>query len=126
MAKRVLIADDVPEIRHLLGLLLALEGEFEVVAEASNGAEALARSREAKPDVVLLDMNMPVRSGLDVLPEIRTELPGAVIAVFSGFEESVLGDHARSQGADLYLEKGLEVDEIKRRLRGALEGRPAS
>jgi DNA-binding NarL/FixJ family response regulator len=126
MASRVVIADDIAEIRLLLSAALTLDGYFEVVEEASDGAEALEKCREARPDVVVLDMNMPVRSGFEVLPAIRAELPRAVIAVFSGFEEESLGERTRGLGADVYLEKGTSAFEVAQRLRELVEERRAS
>lgn len=123
MPSRVLIADDVPDIRFFLQTMLTMDGDFEVVDEASNGAEALRKCREARPDVVLLDMNMPVRSGLDVLPDIRAALPSAIIAVFSGFEEHALGQRTLRLGADVYLEKGMPAFDVVARLKALVESR---
>lgn len=126
MPRRVLIADDVPDIRLFLQTMLTMDGDFEVVDEASNGAEALQKCREARPDVVLLDMNMPVRSGLDVLPDIRAELPRAIIAVFSGFEEHALGQRTLRLGADLYLEKGMPAFDVVEALKALVESRASA
>ena len=126
MPSRVVIADDVAEIRLFLAAALTLDGFFEVVDEAADGAEALEKCRESRPEVVVLDMNMPVRSGFDVLPVIRAELPSAVIAVFSGFEEESLGERTRDLGADVYLEKGTSAFEVAQRLRELVEARRAS
>ncbi|HEV2756630.1 MAG TPA: response regulator transcription factor [Actinomycetota bacterium] len=126
MPSRVLIADDVPDIRLFLHAMLTMDGYFEVVGEASSGEEALQKSRDAQPDVVLLDMNMPGRSGLDVLPDIRAALPRAIIAVFSGFEERALGQRTLHLGADVYLEKGTPAFDVVERLKSLVEARGAS
>ena len=125
MPKSVLIADDAADVRLFLETLLTLDGYFEVVDQAADGAEALRKCREVRPDVVLLDMNMPVRNGLDVLPEIRDALPGAVIAVFSGFQEKALGERTLRAGADAYLEKGTAAQELSDRLKELVEARAA-
>ena len=123
MPSRVVIADDVVDIRLLLKTMLTMDGYFEVVDEAGDGAEALRKCLETQPDVVLLDMNMPVRSGLDVLPDIRAALPGAVIAVFSGFEERALGETTLRLGADAYLEKGTSAFTVAEKLKALVESR---
>lgn len=125
MPKSVLIADDAADVRLFLETLLTLDGYFEVVDEAADGAEALRKCREVRPDVVLLDMNMPVRNGLDVLPEIRDALPRAVIAVFSGFREKALGERTLRAGADAYLEKGTPAQELSDTLKELVEARAA-
>ena len=117
MIKRVLIADDVADIRLLLGIMINQEADLTVVGEASNGNEALERARELQPDVILLDMNMPERSGLDVLPDLRAAAPKAAIVVFSGFEASSLAERAFRLGADDYVEKGTPVSDIIERIR---------
>lgn len=123
MTKSVLIADDVPDVRFFLEALLTLDGYFEVVEQAGDGAEAVLKCRAARPDVVLLDLNMPVRNGLEVLPEIRAALPDAVIAVFSGFHEKAMGERTLDAGADAYLEKGMPGETLSRTLKELVEAR---
>lgn len=117
MSKRVLIADDVAELRQLLRRVIERAGGFKVVAEAADGEQALRKARDLAPDVVLLDVNMPVKSGLDVLPEIRRALPDATIVIFSGFDSGRIAEPAARLGADACLEKGTPAPELVDRLR---------
>jgi NarL family two-component system response regulator LiaR len=72
---RVLIADDHHVVRQGLRMFLALDPELEVIGEASNGQEAVAQARQLKPDVVLMDLIMPLMDGIAATEMIRRELP---------------------------------------------------
>lgn len=125
MPTRVLLVDDVENLRFLHRFLLRREGggEFEVVGEAENGQQAIELARTLQPDLVLLDVSMPVMDGLEALPLIRAELPrGARIVMLSGFEADRLEKTARERGADAYLEKGLSPKDLVRSLRRILQG----
>src|SRR5437867_598621 len=89
---RVLLADDESDMRHLLALNLQMDGRFEIIGEASNGAEAVALSRVLQPDAVVLDILMPVMGGVDALPLIREAAPHAPVVVLSAYPESMIGD----------------------------------
>ena len=75
MTIRILLADDHSVVRQGLRMFLSLDPEFEVVGEAANGAEALRLARELKPDVVVMDLLMPVMDGIAATAAIRRELP---------------------------------------------------
>jgi DNA-binding NarL/FixJ family response regulator len=109
---RVLLADDTPEIRRLLRVNLELDGRFEIVGEAADGAEAVALSQSLHPDVVVLDLAMPVMDGLQAAPMIRQYSPSSRILVLSGFDHSRMEARAREQGAHGYLEKGTAFGRI--------------
>lgn len=113
---RVLLVDDAEEMRGLLALSLRLTGDFEIVGEAGNGREAVDVTARERPDLVLLDLSMPVMDGLEALPLILAEAPDTVVVVFSAFEDHRLGKEARARGAAGYLEKGLPLDQLARRL----------
>lgn len=104
--RRVLIADDVIDLRVLLRMALELAGDFEVVAEAADGAQAITQAEAHQPDLVLLDLSMPVLDGLEALPRIRAVAPDAHVVVLSGFEASKMRDRVLEGGAVAYLEKG--------------------
>lgn len=80
---RVLVVDDVVEVRILLKMLLQLEPMCTVVAEAGNGRDAITAAEAAHPEVIILDMEMPGMSGLEALPEIRRVAPTSKVIVFS-------------------------------------------
>jgi DNA-binding NarL/FixJ family response regulator len=119
---RVLLADDVGELRALVRLTLERSGSFEVVAEAGNGEEAIEAAGSVQPDLVLLDVSMPVMDGLEALPLILEASPGARVVMLSGFAEERLGDEARRLGAIAYLEKGVPPRELVTRLLDVLGG----
>jgi DNA-binding NarL/FixJ family response regulator len=107
---RVALADDVPEIRMMLRFMLELDGRFEIVGEANNGAQAVDIASATRPDVMILDLGMPVMDGFAAIPKICRLSPQTKILVLSAFEsggsESVL-----SLGAHDYLIKGTAVHE---------------
>jgi DNA-binding NarL/FixJ family response regulator len=114
---RVLVVDDAANLRDLLTLLLEAEDDFVVVGAAADGAQAVAKAAELQPDIVLLDLAMPVMDGLEALPELRRMLPTARLVVFSGYEEESLAQAALAAGADDYIEKGTSVLQLVARLR---------
>jgi two-component system, NarL family, response regulator LiaR len=123
LAVRVLITDDHSVVRQGLRMFLSLDPELEVVGEAANGEEALRMARELLPDVVLMDLVMPVMDGISATGAIRSELPDVeVIALTSVLEDaSVTG--AVKAGAIGYLMKDTEAEELGRAIKAAAEGR---
>lgn len=128
---RVVLADDSPEIRRLLRIALAGAGDIAVVGEAADGAEALAVVEAVRPDVVLLDVAMPVMDGLDVLREIRLRYgDGVEVVIWSGFSAAQVADRAEALGASAYIEKsgdvGRVIDALRRVGDDRLEGGPGT
>ena len=123
MAIRILITDDHGVVRQGLRMFLSLEPDLEVVGEASNGREALALARELRPDVVLMDLLMPVMDGIEATQAIRAELPEVeVIALTSVLEDTSVSGAVRA-GAIGYLLKDTDSEELKRAIQAAAEGR---
>jgi DNA-binding NarL/FixJ family response regulator len=108
----VLICDDVEAMRSLLRIVVELDPGFRVAGEAAHGDEAIAQAQELQPDVILLDLSMPGRTGLDELPAIRAVAPAAAVIAFSGLDESVVGAAALAAGAALFLQKGAQPEAI--------------
>jgi two-component system, NarL family, response regulator LiaR len=122
MAIRILIADDHAVVRQGLRMFLSLDPELDVIGEATNGAEAVRLAHELRPDVVLMDLLMPVMDGITAITTIRRELPDTeVIALTSVLEDaSVVG--AVRAGAIGYLLKDTQSDELRRSIRAAASG----
>jgi DNA-binding NarL/FixJ family response regulator len=85
VAFRVVVADDVDDLRFLLRLEFESTGEFEVVGEAATGAQALKVVAEHRPDVVVLDLDMPNMTGFEALPFLRQQNPDTAVVVYSAF-----------------------------------------
>jgi len=119
---RILLADDHSVVRQGLKMFLALDDELDVIGEAENGAEALKMAHELQPDVVLMDLLMPVMDGITAIGHIRRELPDVeVIALTSVLEDaSVVG--AVRAGAIGYLLKDTEADALRKAIRAASQG----
>ncbi|MFL5990382.1 MAG: response regulator [Rubrobacteraceae bacterium] len=123
MATRVLITDDHGVVRQGLRMFLSLDPDFEVVGEASNGEEALAMARDLGPDVVLMDLLMPVMDGISATEKIRAEPPDVeVIALTSVLEDASVTGAVRA-GAIGYLLKDTDSEELSRAIKAAAEGR---
>lgn len=103
---RVVIADDSGDIRWLTSMILSAEEDFHVVAEAVNGAEAVTSVHAHQPDMILLDLAMPVLDGLGAIPQIQAASPQTIIVVFSGFNAGSAAEEALQRGAHAYVEKG--------------------
>ncbi len=114
---RVVVADDADGVRELICLLLDMEPDFTIVGRAANGAEAVDVVAETGPDLVLLDVAMPVLDGIAALPRIRRLVPGARVVVFTGFSAHTVREEAVALGADDVMEKGLGAGPLIDRLR---------
>jgi YesN/AraC family two-component response regulator len=108
---RAFLCDDVPDLRLLFRMALEERG-VQVVGEAGNGRDGVEGVRESRPDVILLDLAMPVMDGLQAIPLIREESPGTKIIVLSGFGDGPAADSARSLGIDRFLSKTAPLDDI--------------
>jgi NarL family two-component system response regulator LiaR len=119
---RVLIADDHGVVRQGLTMYLGLDPEIEVIGEAANGEEAVAMARDLVPDVVLMDLLMPVMDGIEATGEIKTRTPEVEIVALT----SVLDDGAVTgavlAGAMGYLLKNTKPRDLCRAIKGAAAG----
>src|SRR3954451_3504515 len=115
---RTVVVDDVDDMRELLRLLLEREDHFTVVAEAENGHSGVTAVRAHRPDLVLLDITMPVMDGMQALELIRREVPSAVVVMLSSCDVSSQEAKAcTALGAHGYLRKGEHLHQIPDELR---------
>ncbi|MFD6913206.1 response regulator transcription factor [Streptomyces virginiae] len=109
---RVLIADDQPLVRRGLALILGPDPEFEVVGEAEDGARAVALSHELRPDVVVMDIRMPVMDGVKATEELARTLPGTRVLALSTFDMDEYVVAALRAGAYGFLPKDISPEEL--------------
>ena len=119
---RVLLVDDAADVRRLIAALIDVHDQgWSVVGEAANGREAIENAPPTDPDLVLLDLSMPVMDGLEALPHLRRAVPGAAVVVLSGFPSDAAQRAALAAGAHGYLEKDALVDNLIPRLQAILD-----
>ena len=114
---RILVADDHPVVRDGLVAVLGTQSDFAVVGEAANGVEAVERARRLKPDVVLLDLQMPELDGVAAIEQLRADDRTIGVVVFTAFDSDERIVSALRAGAQGYLLKGAPRDEIFRAIR---------
>ncbi len=119
---RVLVVDDHALFRRGLEMVLDAEPDIEVVGEAGNGAEALARAIETTPDVVLMDVRMPRGGGIDACTSIKDAVPSAKIIMLTISDEEADLFEAIKAGAMGYLLKEISIDEVAGSVRAVAEG----
>jgi CheY-like chemotaxis protein len=98
MPKRVLIADDSQDMRQLLCRVFETEEGFEMCAEAVDGADAVSKAREFRPDLIILDLSMPVMNGLAAARIIHREFPGIPIILYTLYAQAIQQDEASAAG----------------------------
>lgn len=109
---RVLIVDDHIVMRQGLAALLELEADLQVIGEASDGLEAIAKARELQPDVIVMDITMPGMNGIEATRVISKELPDCRIVALSMHETVDMADAMKEAGAAAYLPKGGPADQL--------------
>lgn len=122
---RILIADDHGVVREGLRALIATEAGMELVGEAEDGDQAAALAKKLQPDIVLLDMVMPGRSGLEVIESIKSESPQVRIMVLTSFSDDDLVFPAIKSGADGYLLKNTPPRTLLQSIRDVHAGNPS-
>jgi NarL family two-component system response regulator LiaR len=122
MAIRVVIADDHSIVREGLRRFLGRDPELTVVGEASDGAEAVELARRLRPDVVLMDLLMPVMDGIVATSTIRKELPETEVVALTSVLESAAVIGAVKAGAIGYLLKDIQAAELRRAIKAAAAG----
>lgn len=118
---KVVIVDDSDETRNNVKMLLSFEKDIEVIGEAVNGEEAIFMAREARPDVVLMDINMPVMDGIRATEEIALNIPESTVIIMSVQGENEYMKKAMSAGARDFLIKPFSGDELVKTVRKTYE-----
>jgi len=122
---KVLIVDDHALFRRGVRHTIEPEEDFEVVGEAEDGAEAMAKARELKPDLILMDINMPHCSGLEAVSAIKAELPDVKIIMLTVHNEDKNLFEAIKRGAGGFLSKNVRAKSLLDSLRGVMKGEAA-
>ena len=102
---RVLVVDDSDIVRRGICQILQTQGDIEVIGESSDGADAVRKAREHRPDIVLLDITMPVMNGFEAARRIKHELPSTLILMVSQFDSAPFMREALASGASGYVVK---------------------
>jgi len=119
---RVLIVDDTPDVRCDLRQFLDLTGDLEVIGEAANGLEAIRLTAELSPDVVVMDLEMPVMDGFQATRQIKAQVHApriVILSIHAGMEER---QRAMEAGADAFFMKGNSYDALVRSILGVPSG----
>ncbi len=116
---RVMLVDDHNVVRSGLGAFLSVMPDLELVGEAENGAEAVQRCAFLRPDVVLMDLMMPVLDGVAATQQIRAQHPNTHVIALTSFQENSLVQSALRAGAIGYLMKNVTADELATAIRAA-------
>jgi len=119
---RVLIVDDQTLVRQGLATLLGLEEDLEIVGQAADGAEAITQAGYLKPDVILMDMRMPNKNGVEATREIHKRYPNVKVLVLTTYDEDELIVGALKAGARGYLLKDSPSEKLAAAIRAVQEG----
>lgn len=119
---RLIVADDHPVLREGLVTILSTQADFEVIAEADNGQALIMKARQFEPDVILTDLEMPEKDGVEAIKEIRALLPNINFIVFTAFDTDERIVSAVQAGAKGYLLKGSPRDEVFKAIRVVSHG----
>lgn len=123
MAIEVILVDDHSIVRQGIKSVLAAEGDIEIVAEASNGREAIELAKKKSPDVVVMDITLPLLNGLEASYHILKQKPSTKILILSMHDNRAFIEKALSYGAMGYLLKDSAIDEIARGIREVYAGK---
>jgi DNA-binding NarL/FixJ family response regulator len=120
MAKTVLIVDDNEIIRRGLHELFTAESDFDVCGEAENGREAIEKAQEVHPDLIVLDLSMPVMNGIDAARVLRKLMPTLPLIIFSEYSDALSEAEARSAGVSGLVSKSEHVSVLVAKARALL------
>jgi len=119
--RRVLIVDDSPQVRQELRTLLPLAGEIEIVGEAADGLEAVHLAQALQPEVILMDLEMPVLDGYQAARQIKAICPACRVVALTVYGDPASRNRAAEAGVDAFLVKGVAVESLVQ----AISARPS-
>ena len=120
---RIMLVDDHAVVRSGLGAFLSVNPDLELVGEAENGEQAIVRANLLKPDVILMDLMMPVMDGVTAIAQIKKQNPAIQIIALTSFQEDELVQNALKGGAIGYLMKNVSARELAAAIRAARDGK---
>jgi DNA-binding NarL/FixJ family response regulator len=119
---RLLVLDSQPAVRRGLRMRLALEEDLEVVGEAGNVEEAIPLARDLRPDVVVMDVEIPGGSGLEAIGQLRAGVPHIAVVIFTLRDDAATRERARASGAAAFVAKHRTEEMLLAAIRGARHG----
>jgi len=120
MVKSVLIADDQEVIRHMLCVIFAEQADFEVCGDAENGQEAVEMAQILRPDLIMLDLSMPVMNGIDAACALKRLMPRTPVIVFSEYSDVFSEREARRTGVAALVSKSEGISVLLKKARAVV------
>lgn len=124
MSVRILLVDDHDVVRQGIRRYLETQPSVVICGEAANGLEAVEKTLNLKPDIVVLDLTMPVMNGIEATREIRRVAPWSKIVVFSMHEFGQLAETVKQAGGDAYVPKSSQIDKLYEAIVEVLDEKP--
>jgi DNA-binding NarL/FixJ family response regulator len=118
---KILVVDDHPLVRRAVTARVKIEPHFDVIAEAENGVEAVHKASELKPDVVVLDITMPLLSGLEAARQIRKQHPEVAIVILSSYAGRSFVEEAKEIGVRAFVPKSHAAEALVRAIQAATQ-----
>ncbi|MFD0829400.1 response regulator [Neobacillus sp. M.A.Huq-85] len=119
---KVLLVDDQTMVRQGFGYVIGLQNDMDLISEASNGKEAIEKANACKPDIILMDVQMPIMSGIEATTAILEQYPGTKVVILTTFDDQEYIYQGIRAGAVGYLLKDAEVEDMLETIRAVFRG----